>query len=63
MDDFRAWLMGLGPSTELCDSVAEIDPILNRCLPLGERLTEAFAHYFVPASRKASKKPKVEKSA
>lgn len=64
MDDFRAWLMGLGPEyTELCDSVAEIDPYFESLFTLRERLTEVFAHYFVPASRKASKKPKVEKSA
>ncbi len=63
VDDFRAWLMGLGPEyAELCDSVAEIDPYFESLFTLRERLTEVFTHHFVPASRKAGKKPKAAKS-
>ncbi len=51
VDDFRAWLLGLGPEYEgLCDSVAEIDPYFESLFVLRDRLAETFAqHYSAPA--------------
>jgi hypothetical protein len=56
VDDFRAWLHGLGPQYDtLCDSLAEIDPYFDSLYVLRERLTEAFARFF---STPRSKRPK-----
>lgn len=49
IDDFRAWLIGLGPQySELCDSLAQIDPYFESLFALRDRLTEAFTEYFRP---------------
>lgn len=46
VDDFRAWLMGIGPEYQLlCDTVAEIDPYFESLYTLRDRLTEVFAHF------------------
>ncbi len=47
VDDFRAWLTGLGPEyTYLCDSLAEIDPYFESLFALRGRLAEVFREYF-----------------
>lgn len=53
VDDFRAWLTGLGPEYKpLCDSLAEIDPYFDSLYVLRDRLAQAFAAFF--ASREPS---------
>jgi hypothetical protein len=52
VDDFRAWLMGLGPEySKLCESVAEIDPYFESLFTLRDRLTDVFTRYFRPSER------------
>jgi hypothetical protein len=47
VDDFRAWLMGLGAEYEdLCNSVAEIDPYFESLFVLRDRLAAAFSQYY-----------------
>lgn len=47
VDDFRAWLMGLGSEyTPLCDAIAEIDPYFDPLSTLRDRLAGVFARYF-----------------
>jgi hypothetical protein len=49
VDDFRAWLMGLGSGYKpLCDSLAEVDPYFDSLFVLRDRLAEVFAAYFGP---------------
>lgn len=73
VDDFRAWLTGLGDQyRELCDSIAEIDPYFDSLYVLRDRLTRAFAAFFAPgrpappdgrpAPSKASDKPATHKA-
>lgn len=51
VDDFQAWLVGLGPEySELCDAVAQIDPYFESLFALRERLTEVFTQHFVPGA-------------
>jgi Family of unknown function (DUF5752) len=46
-DDFRAWLMDLGPEYQsLCGSLAEIDPYFESLYVLRDRLAQVFAGYF-----------------
>jgi len=50
VDDFRAWLMGLGPGYQpLCDAIAEIDPYFESLYTLRDRLTEVFARFLTNA--------------
>jgi Family of unknown function (DUF5752) len=47
VDDFRAWLLGLGPEYKpLCDSLAEIDPYFESLFVLRDRLAKTFKAYF-----------------
>jgi len=47
MDDFRAWLTGLGPEYEaVCDDLAEVDPYFESLYVLRDRLAAVFAHHF-----------------
>jgi hypothetical protein len=56
VDDFRAWLQGIGPQYDaLCDVLAEIDPYFDSLYVLRQRLTEAFDSFF---STPRSKRPK-----
>ena len=49
VDDFRAWLMGLGPEhAPLCDVLAEIDPYFESLFALRERLAGVFARHLLP---------------
>ncbi|OFV85015.1 MAG: hypothetical protein A2W26_04380 [Acidobacteria bacterium RBG_16_64_8] len=44
IDDFRAWLLGLGPKyRELCAVLAEVDPYFESLFALRDRLAELFA--------------------
>jgi hypothetical protein len=53
VDDFRAWLLGLGPEYKpLCDSLAEIDPYFESLFVLRDRLARTFKAYFRPNSAK-----------
>jgi hypothetical protein len=46
VDDFRAWLFGLGPEYEgLCEAVAGIDPYFESLFVLRDRLSEVFAQH------------------
>jgi hypothetical protein len=64
VDDFRAWLMGLGAEySALCDSVAEIDPYFESLFTLRERLTEVFAQHFRPVPRRTATRSAPEKTA
>jgi hypothetical protein len=64
VDDFRAWLMGLGPQYQgLCDSLAEIDPYFDSLFVLRERLTEVFAKHLGPAASTGAKPSSEEKTA
>ena len=58
VDDFRAWLMGLGPEYEgLCESVAEVDPYFESLFVIRQRLTEVFSqHLGLPPRRKAAQR-------
>jgi len=58
VDDFRAWLMGLGPEYEgLCESVAEVDPYFESLFVIRQRLTEVFTqHLGPPLQRKAAQR-------
>jgi hypothetical protein len=50
VDDFRAWLTGLGPEYKpLCDALAEIDPYFDSLFVLRDRLAQAFTAFFGPA--------------
>jgi hypothetical protein len=54
VDDFRAWLMGLGPKYKpLRDSLAEVDPYFDSLFALRSRLAEVFAAYFGPPTPKS----------
>jgi len=49
VDDFRAWLTGLGPQyDDLCDSLAEVEPYFESLFLLRERLARLFSEYFAP---------------
>ncbi len=53
VDDFRAWLMGLGTEYKpLCDVLAEVDPYFDSLFVLRDRLVEVFAGYFGPSVRR-----------
>jgi hypothetical protein len=53
VDDFRAWLMGLGPEYKpVCDALAEVDPYFDSLFVLRDRLAEVFAAYFGPSAPK-----------
>ncbi len=55
VDDFRAWLMGLGSEYgPLCDSLAEIDPYFESLFVLRHRLAQVFAEHLAPAEKTAS---------
>jgi Family of unknown function (DUF5752) len=59
VDDFRAWLMDLGPEyKQLRDSLAEIDPYFESLFVLRGRLAEAFAAHLDPSTA-----PRVSRSA
>lgn len=46
VDDFRAWLLGLGPEYEgLCAALAEVDPYFESLFALRDRLAELFAQH------------------
>lgn len=46
VDDFRAWLLGLGPEYgELCNALAEVDPYFESLFVLRDRLAALFARY------------------
>jgi hypothetical protein len=46
MDDFRAWLLGLGPEYEdLCGAIAELEPYFESLFVLRSRLAELLAEY------------------
>jgi hypothetical protein len=47
VDDFRAWLTGLGPQySRLCDAIAQIDPFFESLFVLKDRLCHTVAEYF-----------------
>ncbi len=53
VDDFRAWLMGLGPEYKpLLDSLAEIDPYFESLFVLRDRLAKTFKAYFRTSAAK-----------
>ncbi|MBN1320335.1 MAG: hypothetical protein JXA87_05760 [Thermoleophilia bacterium] len=56
VDDFRAWLMGLGPEyAGLCEVVAEVDPYFESLFVIRQRLTEVFTqHLGRPRHRKTA---------
>jgi Family of unknown function (DUF5752) len=61
MDDFRAWLHGMGSEYKpLCDSVAEIDPYFESLFVLRDRLAETFKAYFRPSAAKRRARRGVE---
>ncbi len=46
VDDFRAWLLGLGQTyEELCSALAEVDPYFESLFVLRSRLAEVFAEH------------------
>jgi hypothetical protein len=46
VDDFRAWLLGLGPGyEELCAVIAEVEPYFESLFVLRDRLAELFAEH------------------
>jgi hypothetical protein len=46
VDDFRAWLLGLGPGyEELCAAIAEVEPYFESLFVLRDRLAELFAEH------------------
>jgi hypothetical protein len=54
VDDFRAWLLGLGPEfAALCDLLAEVDPYFESLYVLRDHLAELFAGYRNPAHTKS----------
>ena len=63
VDDFRAWLLGLGPQYRgLCDSLAEVDPYFDSLFVLRERLAEVFAKHLGRAASTGAKAPGKEKT-
>jgi len=58
VDDFRAWLMGLGPEYQsLCEAVAQVDPYFESLFVIRQRLTEVFTqHLGPPLQRKAAQR-------
>lgn len=55
-DDFRAWLMGLGPEYQaVCDTLAEVDPYFESLYTLRDRLTEVFIRYLGRGSTSRTK--------
>jgi hypothetical protein len=64
VDDFRAWLMGLGNEhARLCESIAEIDPYFESLSVLRERLTQAVTDYFEPVTPASADEPAPKASA
>lgn len=62
VDDFRAWLLGLGPEyTELCGALSEVDPYFESLFALRERLTEVFTQHCPLARSKNTSRPRREK--
>ena len=58
VDDFLAWLMGLGPEyRELCGSLAEVDPYFESLFVLRDRLANLFAEYFATGAQRGSDGP------
>jgi hypothetical protein len=58
VDDFLAWLMGLGPEyQELCNSLAEVDPYFESLFVLRDRLAKLFAEHFGTGARRGSDAP------
>jgi hypothetical protein len=50
VDDFRAWLTGLGTDyADLCDALAETDPYFDSLYSLKTRLSGIFERYLAPA--------------
>lgn len=46
VDDFRAWLLGLGPEyDDLCADIAEVEPYFESLFVLRSRLAELFAQH------------------
>lgn len=61
VDDFRAWLTGLGPEHQaLCDALAEVDPYFDSLYILRERLAELFAEHFRTPEGTATGEPMTE---
>ena len=64
VDDFRAWLLSLGPEYKpLCDSLAEVDPYFESLFVLRDRLAQTFKAYFRPSgvkrrARRSAETPK-----
>ncbi len=64
VDDFRAWLLDLGPEYKpLCDSLAEIDPYFESLFVLRDRLAQTFKAYLRPSTatrgaRRGAESPK-----
>lgn len=53
VDDFRAWLTGLGPEySDLCEAVAEVDPYFESLFVLRQRLTEVFRRHLGRSRRR-----------
>jgi hypothetical protein len=58
VDDFRAWLSGLGPQYDgLCNSLAEVEPYFESLFVLRDRLAELFSQQFGPVSATAPTAP------
>jgi hypothetical protein len=58
VDDFRAWLSGLGPQYDgLCNSLAEVEPYFESLFVLRDRLAELFSQQFGPVSPTAPTAP------
>jgi hypothetical protein len=61
VDDFGAWLLGLGPEYKpLCDSLAELDPYFESLFVLRDRLAKTFKAYFRQSAVKRGARRGVE---
>ncbi len=55
VDDFRAWLMGLGTKyAALCDLIGAVDPYFESLSVLRERLAQVVTDYFVAPTPEAA---------
>lgn len=58
VDDFRAWLMGLGTKyAGLCDLLAAVDPYFESLSVLRDRLAQVVTDYFVAPTPEAASTP------
>ncbi len=58
VDDFRAWLMGLGPEYgAVIDDIAEIEPYFESLFVLRDRLTELFIRHLGEGKRQPPPSP------